>query len=216
MRFAAKVQRGFRLELLRQGTKHDAPQFSEPVLAPPLKFFRRLWQRIRGHRHEQLIDPRVDFVSRQCVGKSAQLFALDDRQLRLGDGRVAALEMPGDPAIRHQPQLGIIVVAARRDADVEELLGSVGIETVELFQPRADAVIAVHREDRVVAGVFEQQWARRDEGRDAGPRPLERVDEEHAVAMAVDDRLADVIFEIVHAADGHRDLHALVGCGDPE
>jgi hypothetical protein len=34
--------------------------------------------------------------------------------------------------------------------------------------------------------------------------------------MFIDDCLADVIFEIVHPADGHRDLDALIGCRDPE
>ena len=69
---------------------------------------------------------------------------------------------------------------------------------------------------RVLVAVDEQHRPRRDEAGDPRPGPLERVVEEHAVAVAVDHAVGDVRFQVGHAADRHGDLHPLVGRGDPE
>src|SRR4029077_10922111 len=51
---------------------------------------------------------------------------------------------------------------------------------------------------------------------DLGPGPLECIDEKHAVAVAVDDFVPDIILEIAHAADGHGHFDAFVRSRDPE
>src|SRR5207253_4882609 len=48
------------------------------------------------------------------------------------------------------------------------------------------------------------------------PLPSIGVDEEHAVAVAVDDLVLDVALQVAHAADRHGTLDALVRGGDPE
>src|SRR5207248_5969061 len=69
---------------------------------------------------------------------------------------------------------------------------------------------------RVVVGVGEEHRSRGDQPGDGGPFPVVGVDHQHAVAMAVDDLVADVAFEVAHAADGNGDLDALVRRGDPD
>src|SRR5262249_4374697 len=51
---------------------------------------------------------------------------------------------------------------------------------------------------------------------DGRPLPAVGVDQEHAVAVAVDDLVPDVGLQVAHAADRHGTLDALVGGGDPE
>src|SRR5262249_57209326 len=68
----------------------------------------------------------------------------------------------------------------------------------------------------VVSGIGEEQRARGDQGGDLCPGPLKSIDQEHAIAVAVDDLAADVILQITHATDRHGYFDSFIGRGDPK
>src|ERR1051325_8252277 len=121
-----------------------------------------------------------------------------------------------DPTISHQSQFHLIVVSTGRDANVEQAICPVGVEPVKPFEPRPDAVVAIHRKDGVVPGVLEEHRPGGHQRCDPGAGPLEGINEEHAVAMAVHDILAYVIFEVAHSAHWNRNFHPFIGGTDPE
>src|SRR5207248_46405 len=51
---------------------------------------------------------------------------------------------------------------------------------------------------------------------DRRPFPGVGIDQEHAIAVAVDDLVRDIALQVAHAADGHSDFDALIGGRDPE
>ena len=124
--------------------------------------------------------------------------------------------MPIDPAIGHQPQLWLIIVPAWLNAYVKQPIRPVGVESIKPFEPGANPVISVHRKNRVVPRILEQQRARRDEGSDMTPWPLESIDQKHAVTVAIHDFLAHILFQVTHPTDGHCDFHSLIRRRDPE
>ena len=129
--------------------------------------------------------------------------------------RAGIIPEPGaHEAVGAGADVGAVGVATETDLGVEAVAGPV--ERVDPFEGGGHPFIGTHREDRIGVAVDEQQRPGGDERGDPCPGPLKGVDEEHAVAVAVDAAVGDVGRQIGHPAHRHRCPHPLVGRGDPQ
>ncbi len=199
------------------GQERRLPGFIGPVL-------RRL---DLGHGHEVPVDRSVQLARGdiRILGENAELLRTDGVfplvpraggkvHLAVIDHARIVLQVHVDEAIRRLTDVLSIGVIADADEAIDEVPGSV--QAVKPFEAVDHPPVGIHRENTVLIAVGEQQRARRNQSRDMGPGPLKRIVQEHAVAVSVDDAIGDIGRQIGHAADGDRDLRALVGRRDPE
>ncbi len=213
---AAQFERRFRRELFRQTAERNTPELLQLLLAPGSILVRRFGRRIGGEWNEHFVDSCVQFVTGQRIRKGPQLPGVDRRQIRLGHGTVICLEVAVDPAVGHETKLRLVVVSTRSDANIEEAIRAIRVEAVEAFEPGANAIVSAHGKNGVVPGIFEQERPRRNQRGDVRPGPLKGIDQEHAVAMAVDDLVAHIILQVAHPTGRHGHFDAFVRCSDPE
>ena len=87
------------------------------------------------------------------------------------------------------------------------------MERVDPGDGGMDADDAVEREDGILVGVGDEQRARGDQGGELPVVPAVGVHHEHAVAVALDRAVDDVVAQIGDARHGHGDADALVERG---
>src|SRR5260370_30360891 len=184
---------------------------------PPLRKLSLLRQLHLRHRNKRLINLRVDRIRGTVTsgGDAANEHAWEFGALRVFHRRPAiVLRVLVDPLEDGDAQIGAVGVAALADVFVHQL--RLAVHLVNLSQLGDDPAVGVHGEDGIVIGIGEQHWPRSHQGGDGRPVPLVRVVQEHAIAMAVDDLVLDVAFQVAHAADWDGTVDAVIGGGDPE
>ncbi len=106
-----------------------------------------------------------------------------------------------------------VFVGAFGDVEADVCLGFE--EGVEAAGALVEADDAVEGEDGVFVGIANEQWAGGDESSDAVVVPAGSVELVHAVAVAFDAAVDDVIAEIGDAGGGGGAGDAFIECSDP-
>src|SRR5206468_7173923 len=127
--------------------------------------------------------------------------------------RVVAAQVPVEPAQHGHLEILRVLVGAGTD-DQPKLVGG-AVQFVDAADQCVQSLNAVQREDRVRVGVHDEQRTRGGERGDLRVIPAPGVDGEHAVAVALDRAVYDVVVEVGNAGHGRGGLDAVVERDDP-
>ncbi len=138
----------------------------------------------------------------------------DQIHFTIGDlGRVV-FQMEIDKPIDRLAKIFSIGVATNADHRIHLIARPV--ETVQSFQAIDHAFICVHGKNRILVTVDKQQGSGGNHRGNPRPRPLERVVQEHAVAVSIDHAVGNIRQQIGHAAHRRRRSDSFIGRCNPE
>ena len=169
----------------------------------------------RGEGYKLGVDAGVAFV-RGEGGEDAELFGLQGFLCRLvrGGHGVGALEVAFKPV--EGPGVEGLEVHVRAFRNLEADVHLLAEERVEAADACVDLKDAFDGEDGVLVGVANEEGPWRDESGDAVKVPPVTVEHEHAVAMAFDAAVDNVVLKRGDACGGGCCRDALVqGCDPP-
>ena len=153
-----------------------------------------------------------EFIGRQLI-EDFQLLPREERDGGIFDERLFVLQKPIKPAKHRHLQFLCVFVRSFGYEQAEFVSGAIQIVNVPDFFVQARH--AIEREDGVFIAVTNQQGPRCDQRRHQRKVPAISVHHEHAVAMAFDGALHDMIFKIRNAGDGTCHLDTIIERGDP-
>ena len=132
---------------------------------------------------------------------------------RVGDQRILFLQEAVEPVEGVDPEfLGVLV---RPFGDLQAELFGLAVEFVDATDLLVDTDDTVERKDAIFVGVGDQQRPWGEQCRDLGVVPAERVDLEHAVAVALDAAVDNVIGQVRDAGHRDGDPDPVIECADP-
>lgn len=171
--------------------------------------------RAGGGGDEGVVDGGVELVGGEVFAEDAEVGGGEF----FGGGHaggvheVGALEMAIKPVLGTDVEgLGVFMGAL---GDVEADLRFLAEHFVEAAGALVEADDAVEGEDAVVVGVADEEGAGCDKGGEAVVVPAVGVDLEHAVAVAFDAAVNEVVAEVGDAGGGGGAGDAVVEGGDP-